>query len=66
LSKYDRKIEGSEMPPIYDIGKVNGIQREIDAMIRPHRDCVHPAVQDFITNLKRKSMNQKFKNTNLN
>lgn len=49
LSKYNRKIDGSEIPPIYDMEKVNEIHREIDASIHPHWENLHILVQDYIT-----------------
>ncbi len=49
FSKYDRKIDGSEIPPIYDLGKFNEVHRELDAILRPFWENLHPAVQDFIT-----------------
>ena len=49
LSKYERKFDGSEIPPIYDLEKVNELHREIDATIRPFWENLHPIVQDFIT-----------------
>ncbi|MHA1129663.1 MAG: hypothetical protein ACTSQI_02755 [Candidatus Helarchaeota archaeon] len=49
LTKYNRKIDGSEIPPIYDLEKVGNIHREIDAIIRPYWENLHPLTQDFIT-----------------
>lgn len=49
LKKYERKIDGSEIPPIYDLEKMGAIHQEIDAAIRPFWENLHPVVQDFIT-----------------
>lgn len=49
LKKYERKIDGSEIPPILDLDKVNPIHKEIDAIIRPFWENLHPVVQDFVT-----------------
>lgn len=48
LSKYERQFDGSEIPPIYDMEKVTELQRQIDTLIRPNWDYIHPALQDFI------------------
>ncbi|MHA1266387.1 MAG: hypothetical protein ACTSRS_14230 [Candidatus Helarchaeota archaeon] len=49
LTKYERRIEGSEIPPIYDLEKLSAIHQEIDANLRPFWENLHPIVQDFIT-----------------
>ncbi|NVM29358.1 MAG: hypothetical protein HWN65_11005 [Candidatus Helarchaeota archaeon] len=49
LKKYERKIDGSEIPPILDLEKVNPIHKEIDAILRPLWENLHPVVQDFVT-----------------
>jgi chromosome segregation ATPase len=49
LAKYSRKIDGSEIPPIYDLEKTNETHRDIDANIRPFWENLHPIIQDFIT-----------------
>ncbi|NVM54525.1 MAG: hypothetical protein HWN66_12545 [Candidatus Helarchaeota archaeon] len=49
VSKYQRKIDGSEIPPIYDLEKISTIHQEIDARIRPFWENLHIIVQDFIT-----------------
>lgn len=49
LKKYERKIDGSEIPPIYNLEKMGEIHREIDPVLRPFWENLHPIVQDFIT-----------------
>jgi chromosome segregation ATPase len=49
LSNYVRKIDGSEIPPIYNLEKVGDLHREIDANLRPYWENLHPIIQDFIT-----------------
>ncbi len=49
LKNYERKIDGSEIPPIYDLEKMSELHQEIDANIRPFWENLHPVVQDFVT-----------------
>lgn len=49
LTRYERKLDGSEIPPIYDLEKIDAVHQEIDANIRPYWENLHPLVQDYVT-----------------